>query len=359
MLNRLRFSLHLQPSGLRARMASKAAIGAMAVVAAALVAPAWAQNKPLLLSEITPDAAAVKQVFNTDKLKPALKGANKVAISSFALETVLKTGKGIQSGNTTLEVTYLMSEIPQPALQAAVDKAYDDLVADLKAMGLEVVPVADMLATAAYRKVAAAASAGPRKVEQGDGIVEIYNARGLNTINESRWIYLNNLSGGGGAFGALRAVGGIGGMVADGKLQEEICKELGVPCIGVHLPMEFVEQSTSSTSDSVGVASRLRLSFSTMGYIGAGGGSQSDWASLPVRTHLVLGGTPVREVKDTSSVAANVGLGMLNLLAGGRRSTRLTEKTALAHPEKFVAAYSEGMELIRPVLKQALMAMQQ
>jgi hypothetical protein len=342
------------------------AFAATALLGAAFcAAPAWAQNKPLQLSELTPDAAVVKQVYVTDKLKPVLKGVSKVAISGFSMETVLKTGKGISSGGATQEVTYILAEVPQAAMQAAWDQAYDDFVADLKSMGLEVVSLADVMATAAYRKAAAGAAAGsgPRKLEQGSVITELYNAKGLVTTHESRALYLSNLTGGGGVFGALRAVGGVGGMIADGKLQEEIAKELGVTCIGVHVPMEFVEQSTSASSDgagvSVGVASRLRLSFSGMGYIGAGGAVQNDWSSLPIRTSLVLGGTPVREVKDTSSTAANVGLGMLSLLAGGRTSTRLTEKTALAHPEQFVAAFSEGMAKYRPIMKQALMAMQQ
>ncbi len=362
MLNGLRFSMHQQPAIQRAHAPTRVALAALALAGAVCAAPAWAQMpKPVLLSEVTPDAASVKQVFNTDKLKPVLKGVNKVAISSFALETVLKTGKGITSGGATQSVTYILAEVPKQALQAALDKAYDDFVAELKSMGLEVVPMADVMATAAYRKAAANPPTGPRKVEQGEAIAEIYNARGLVTINESRWMYLSNLGGSGGSspLGALRAIGGISGMVADGKLQEEMCKELAVTCIGVHLPMEFVEQSTSSNSDGVSVASRLRLSFSMMGYIGAGGASQSDWSSLPIRSSLVLGGTPVREVKDTSSTTANVAIGMLNMLGGGGRSTRLTEKTALADPEKFVSAYSEGMSRYMPIMKQALMAMQQ
>jgi hypothetical protein len=364
-LNRLRLSLRLQPAGQRGLAATRASIGALTLACALCAAPAWAQNKPLQLSELAPDAAVVKQVYITDKLKPVLKGVTKVAITGFAMETVLKTGKGISSGGATQEVTYILAEVPQAATQAAWDQACDDFVADLKAMGLEVLTVADVMATAAYRKAATAgaAGAGPRKVEQGGAITALYNARGLGTVSESRWMYLNNLSGGGGVFGALRAVGGIGGMLVDGKLQEEIAKELGVTCIGVHLPMEFVEQSTSASSDgagvNVGVASRLRLSFSMMGYIGAGGALQNDWLSLPIRTSLVLSGTPVREVKDISSTAANVGLGLLSMVAGGRTSTRLTEKTALAHPEQFVAAFSEGMAKYRPIMKQALMAMQQ
>ncbi len=339
--------------------------------AVVLTAPAWAQKpdaKPLALDEIKADANVVATVYETAKLSAVLKGAKRVAVSMFVLESVQKTGKGVrmttENGSVAQNVTYLLTEVPQAGLQAALDKAYDGFVADLASLGIDVVPTADVLATAAYRKVAASRSAAPKKLEQGDWIVELYNARGLATATESRWMYFSQIStpSAAGLLGAARAIGNISNLVADGNLQAEIGKELGVPVIAVQMPLEFVEQSASGSSSgavtNAQVNSRVRMSLSVAGMVGVGMPDGSTTA-LPMKTPLVMAGQPLAEVKDTSSTAGNVALGLLSLALGSKSSTKLTEKTAVAHPENFVNTVSTGLDQYRPILKQAMQAMQQ
>jgi hypothetical protein len=338
--------------------------------AAAFAQPAAA---PVPLETLKPEAATVSQIFDTSKLQPVLKGATKVAVTMFSVESVQKTGKGVRmqsadGGSVSQSVTYLLAGVPQEQMQAVLDRAYDDFVAELKSIGLEVVPVADVLATQAHRKLAPTAAGGPKRVEQGEGVIEIYNARGLATVSSSRWIYMNTIAGGGssagGQIGGLlslaRTAGNIGSMVGDGAASSEIASELGVAAIAVQLPLEFVEQAASGSRSgsvtSAEVASRLRLSLSPMGYLGVTHQGQS--VALPLRMPLVMAGTPVAEVKDTSSVATNVGLAVLSMALGSKSSTRLTEKTAVADRERFAPAVGDGLAQLRPILKQALIAMQ-
>jgi hypothetical protein len=64
-------------------------------------------------------------------------------------------------------------------------------------------------------------------------------------------------------------------------------------------------------------------------------------------------------VKDTSSTGANVALGMFSALVGSGRSKRMVEKTALAHQEQFPAAINDGLAAFRPIMGQAVRALQQ
>jgi hypothetical protein len=74
---------------------------------------------------------------------------------------------------------------------------------------------------------------------------------------------------------------------------------------------------------------------------------------------VALAGTPVREVKDTSSTGANMALGLFNAMIGQGRSKKLVEKTAVADAEQFPLAVAQGLARFRPILMQAVAAMRQ
>lgn len=343
----------------------RAFAGCLVALAATLPFAAWAQKGigTLQLDELKVEPAVVAQVYQADQLKPMLKGATKVAVAAFTLESVLKTGRGVQSGNTSLEVTYVLAEVPQAAVQAALDKAYQDFVADLKAAGLEVVAHEQVVATQAFKTSKQSASApaqGPRRIEQGEFMVELYQPLGLNTTADSRWMYMMSLQNAGASplMGAFRAIGNAAALASDGNLQLAIAKELGVPVITVALPMEFVEQRSSSSRSGVGVSSDLRLSLSPMGFVGVSS-PEGRTAALPHSVYLAFAGTPVKEVKDTSSTGANAALGLLNAMVGQGRSKRMVEKTAVADPEQFPLAVAQGLARFRPILMQAVTAMRE
>jgi hypothetical protein len=207
-----------------------------------------------------------------------------------------------------------------------VDSLYDGLVAELKALGIDVIPPEQIIATKAYKQ-AAISLTSPNKQEGNNAEALVYSAKGKALgLSNSRFIFnrTTQVSSGagtiGGLFNAAKAVGQISSQVGDAGVAAAIGDELQVPVMILQIPLEFVEQVTF--------------------------------------TPLILSGTPVQAVKDTSSVAANVGLGLLSAALGGRTSSRITEKTAEADPVKFVESVSQGLGKFNKIIATAVKGMQ-
>lgn len=94
-------------------------------------------------------------------------------------------------------MTYILEGVPQKAMQSALDKLYDDLVADLKTAGIGVVPQGQIKETAAYK--AAALTAVSPALHSGSGAeVMVYAAKGMALkLSNSRYMFMRGASGGG------------------------------------------------------------------------------------------------------------------------------------------------------------------
>lgn len=339
---------------------------AIAVSAALMLSPAHAQNSKtpsLIMDELALDQPELGKIFNVAP-KPVLKGVSKIAIPWFAVESAVKTGAGIRresgEGSVTQNVTYVLDGVPRKEMQAAVDKLYDSLVSDLKAQGIEVVPVEQVIATTAYKN-SAPKFTSPNLQEGGNAEAMVYAAKGLTLgLSNSRFIFnRNSTPGNGDLFSLVKIAGQLTSQVGDGNLAGAIGEELNVPVMVVQLPLEFVEQSTKSSGGGVisaEVHSRLRMSISSNAFFSVG--STKEYSSHVSIAPIILAGTPVKAVKDTSSVAANVGLGLLSMMTGSKSSTKLTEKTAEAHPTLYVESVADGLGKFNKIILAAVKAMQ-
>jgi hypothetical protein len=334
--------------------------------------PAQAQStKPAIpIEEIGADQAELSKVFNIAP-KSVLKGVTKIAIPFFAVETAIKTGAGIKqetgTGSVAQSVTYLLAGVPQKEMQQAVDSLYDGLVSELKVLGIEVVPPEQIIATNAYKQAALTVTS-PNKQEGNNAEALVYSAKGMALgLSNSRFIF-NRTAGvasGAGSIGALfnaaKTVGQLSSQVSDASLATAIGEELNVPVLILQVPLEFVEQVTKSQGGFFGggsaeVHSRLRLTVGFNSFLSVG--TNKEFSSHVTITPLILSGAPVQAVKDTSSVAANVGLGLLSAALGSRSSSRMTEKTAEADPTKFVESVVQGLGKFNKIVATAVKAMQ-
>jgi hypothetical protein len=162
-------------------------------------------------------------------------------------------------------------------------------------------------------------------------------------------------------FNAAKTVGQLSSQVGDAGVAAAIGEELKVPVMILQIPLEFVEQATKSQGSLFGggsaeVHSRLRLTVGFNSFLSVG--KANDYSSHVTITPLILSGTPVQAVKDTSSVAANVGLGLLSAALGSRTSSRMTEKTAEADPAKFVESVVQGLSKFNKIVATAVKGMQ-
>jgi hypothetical protein len=359
-------------SNLLPKLAYSACVVATLLASALSANNALAQGtKPAIpIEEIAADPAELTKVFNIAP-KSVLKGVTKIAIPLFAVETAIKTGAGIKqetgTGSVSQSVTYLLAGVPQKEMQQAVDSLYDGLVAELKALGIEVVPPEQIIATNAYKQ-AAITLTSPNKQEGNNAEALVYSAKGMALgLSNSRFIFNRTatVGSGGGSIGALfnaaKTVGQLSSQVGDAGVAAAIGEELKVPVMILQIPLEFVEQATKSQGSLFGggsaeVHSRLRLTVGFNSFLSVG--KANDYSSHVTITPLILSGTPVQAVKDTSSVAANVGLGLLSAALGSRTSSRMTEKTAEADPAKFVESVVQGLSKFNKIVATAVKGMQ-
>jgi hypothetical protein len=170
-------------SNLLPKLAYSACVVATLLASALSANNALAQGtKPAIpIEEIAADPAELTKVFNIAP-KSVLKGVTKIAIPLFAVETAIKTGAGIKqetgTGSVSQSVTYLLAGVPQKEMQQAVDSLYDGLVAELKALGIEVVPPEQIIATNAYKQ-AAITLTSPNKQEGNNAEALVYSAKGM------------------------------------------------------------------------------------------------------------------------------------------------------------------------------------
>lgn len=327
---------------------------------------AFSKDQPPIKIEDVDIEKAVETGFVFTNGGENLKGITKVAIPVFSVETLVKTGQGAVSSNgvasTRLNVTYLLENVSTKLMQISIDRAYDALVADLKVAGIEVVPMEEILNTAAAKKLAAAKN--PAAFSGSGEDILVYGAKNspfaLNSsIRQYQSLLMN--SGGGNdiissALTVGRVVGSIAAQVSDGKALQELAEELKVPLLVVQMPVEFISMTSKSERGfgflSAGVDAKLQLmtpSFIRASISGPTGNSVAFGLKGDVRSYI-FPGSPIKEVKDTSSLALNLGLMALSSLAGSKSSSQIKEKTVIADPDQYAESVEAGLRFFSKVL---------
>jgi hypothetical protein len=102
---------------------------------------------------------------------PALKGVRRVVVPQFQVEYVTRSQGLTRKERNQVTVEYAIDGVSDQALQGQTNKLRDRFVASLRAAGVEVVPRDQMVATAAWTKLAAIGkpSGGEFKSESGAG----------------------------------------------------------------------------------------------------------------------------------------------------------------------------------------------
>ena len=367
------------PQSLAQKFTSSTAAVLTALTLGAVLAsgPAHAakSEKPVQIDDVAIENPDFAKLFNVTPKQ--FKGMKKIAIPIFTVESAIKTGAGIRAdygdGVNALTVTYLLAGVPEKEMQAAVNGAYDELVADLKAIGVEVVPADAVKATAAYKK-AARTLTSPTTQSGGSAEALVFSAHDMALgLSNSRFIFTRTMqSTGSGAGGQIMGlvqmanmVGQMASQVSDASVANEIGAELGVPTLTVQIPLEFIttkvkSQGFFSGGSSVEVGAALRLSISPQAIIAFNSlnSSASEFQYMMTTAPMTVAGTPVKEVRDTSSIALNLGLMALSSLAGSKSSSSIKEKTAEADPVKYVESAAYAARKFSKLVVETVKAMQ-
>ena len=301
-------------------------------------------------------AASMVQVVNADG--NGLKGITRAAISSFQVEFVTKGAASASSyeigrsgrANSNLQIT-LVGLTPAD-YQAITDTLHAEFERDLKSLGISVLPTAQVLASPAYLKMAASGKPSPTDTRTKDTWSTVFAPAGLG-------IYGAGSSST--AFALLAGLTAVNDMSSTFFGNLELAKELDAAVIVVRLVVNFVDLKSSDSSwfgrssGTATVSGQLAPSVAggdTMFVQRPGSGN----AAMTLQAPLLLSDSAFKEVKDTSSVAANVGLALLSAAIGKGGSASVVEKEAVADPAAYRQVVGGGVGMVRAMFMDRLRA---
>jgi hypothetical protein len=338
---------------------------AAALVLAAPAARARDQPAVALTAQSQPAVLAAEVFSTTDPA--AIKGLRRVALPSFQVEFVTRSGAQASTsgfaaaGRSSVSAYYSLVGVGEADFQALTDQLYADFVRDLQQMGLEVVPLAQLQASPAYRKLVAGAAPAPLSKSGG-------GTRSLVLAPAGRQIYGSALAAAKsdsmfGAFSALANTGAMMGAVFD---TIDLAKELDASIIELRLVVDFAQIGSSDK----GFFSRLSSTASVDGKVQPAllaGASMMSVQNATMRSVVTLRNplllppeaiSGLREATTTSTQVGNVAAALINLAAGGNNSHSAADFEAVADPAVYRASIGASLGQVREMLVSRLKAEQ-
>ena len=299
-------------------------------------------------------AKTMLKVTNADA--PGLKTIQRAAISSFQVEFVTKGAAGAssyeigKSGSASTNLQITLVGLGQPDFQAITDQLYTEFVRDLTAMKIEVLPAERVLSSAAYKKMAASGKPSPAETRTKDTWSTVYAPQGLAVY------------GVGSSSSAIALLAGFSAMSDVSSTMfgnQDLAKELDAALLVVRMVVNFVDLQSSNSSffgRSSGTATvswkfgpSVAGQSTTMAIHHAG-----TQASMALNAPLLIDGAAFKELKDTTSVAANIGLALLSAAIGKGGSASAVEKEAVADPQQYRTLVGNGLGTVREMFMQTL-----
>jgi hypothetical protein len=194
-----------------------------------------------------------------------VKGTQRVAVTQFAVQFVTSdnvTGKTSSFGGGGASATgvYKLVGVGQAEFQAVVDAAHAAFVKDLAAAGFDVVPHAEVAASATWRKLVA--DGKPAPLRNDDHVVVAPPGMGLYGMSLAG--PATATTGGGGMMGALSSFRGVTSTFGQIGESNALQKELGgAALLEVSLRVHFAEL----TNDNRGFLGRMAASASVSGKV--------------------------------------------------------------------------------------------
>lgn len=353
--------------------ATRAGVFLALLATGTVAAPAWAQTFEgvPMGPDFKPADRAAELVQLRSDAAPLLKGLKRVAVSSFQVEFVYKGAASAssyrigQSGTANTNMVMTLVGMTPADFQAITEAAYKDTVAGLQAQGLEVLPVDKVLAAAAYRKMAESGAPSPVETRSRDTWSVVHAPAGLAVYGEGATSSASMVPG-------LSVFSGMAAVMSSGLGMPDLSKELDAALLTYRLVVNFVDTQSSDKSWFSRSSGQAKVSWqvgpsvapqrtvmqvarfhnSTMG--GSDGNGPAGVARLELQAPLLIDGAAFKEVKDTSSVAANVGLAVLQLAIGKGGSSSAVEKEAVADPERYRELVGAGLGAAQAMFLQRL-----
>lgn len=337
----------------------------LAVSLAGAVPAAQARNEPAVaLTADSRPADLVGKVLGPSD--PAgIKGLKRVALPSFLVEFVTRSGAQASTsgfaaaGRTSVSAYYTLVGVGETDFQALTDQLYADFVRDLQAMGLEVLPFAQVQASPAYRKLVAGAQPAPFS-KSGGGTSSVTMAPAGQQVYGAALAAAKSDS----MFGAFSALANTGAMMGAAFDSQALAQELDARLIEVRLVVDFAQIGSSDK----GFLSRLSSTAAVDGKVQPAllaGASMMSVQSATMRSSVMLRNpllfspdaiSGMREATSTATQAGNVAAALINLAAGGKNSQSAADFEAVAEPAAYRASIGRNLGQVRELLVARLQA---
>lgn len=286
-----------------------------------------------------------------------VQGLRRVAITGFDVEFATRASASASAteigrrGTASTSMYFKLAGLSQADYQAIVDKLHADFAKELSAAGIEVIAVSRLMTSEHFRKMAAAGGKAPYDKDMKGESLTVYTAEGRPVSGAS--LSAATPLGGLATFGSV-AINIMSGM--------ELQKELDATLLSVRMVVRFVDMASSSSSflNRISGESSVKAKLNPMiaaGMTSLSVQSGSGGVSYSLQKPLQISADAIPEVRDTSSVAANVGLAVMNLAIGLGSSSSIIEKEAIADAGRYRELVGAGLGHVGEMMAERVKAL--
>jgi hypothetical protein len=199
--------------------------------------------------DLSADPATQAKTFVDAKKPSALKGAKRVAIPNFQVEFSIENSSsafgGGTAGSASVKSRVALVGIDGAVFQKIADDLYDKLVADLTAVGMEVLPYEKFKDNANYLKIKSKFKESGVQMRSQDGKSVFYSAHGMPMYFFGKDTHI----------GGFDAIAGALTTVQPQNIEPSIARDLDATLLSVRMMVDIAKQKSSGQHMMGGFAS--------------------------------------------------------------------------------------------------------
>lgn len=304
--------------------------------------------EPVLLDASTDAARLVKSGQNTE----ALKGLQRVALTQFSIEFVTQDSVSSQTsgfasaGRASVTGNYKLVGLAEPDFQAVADQLRAQVLAQLAAQGLDVVPPEQVTAAPTWQRLVAAGTPLPQRLDSalvvGPAGAALYGTSKMHTA----------AAGQKGLFAAVAQIGSAGEALNVGFDNVSLQKELGdAAVLEISLRVHFAQLADESKGFFGRLGSSAKISAKThpivqRATLNVQRGSLG--TLLSVENPLLLDPGAFTEVREPAAtkgeIAGAIAVGLLRAAIGSKDSVSHKQYEVLADPAVYRERVGAGLQ---------------
>lgn len=129
--------------------------------------------------DLSKDPASQASEYVKSKNLEGLKGVKRVVIPVFQIEFAVENKTSAVGSGASVKASARLSGVDRPVFEEIANQFYDKVVADLKGLGLEVIPYGTLKENESYKSMERIFKTSPQLIKTMDGLSLFYSPEGL------------------------------------------------------------------------------------------------------------------------------------------------------------------------------------